>query len=233
MITPDRHLDEATCADLVLGLLPRLEGEAWRRHTSLCSRCEARLRAHAGASVRAQVEARALAGPGSRPLEAERPGVARVTRLRPHWLDASIVAAAAAVLLLVLMPRATKSPREAVRSEWLASPREMVRMRAEGALDPNLAQGFEAYGDRDLTGSVRLLRSAHATAAAEQARRLYLGHALLADGQPIEALAWLKSVDLAQLPEPWKAQATRALVAACRANAEHDRADSLERALQR
>ena len=233
MISVDRHLDESTCADLVLGLLPQGESAAWRRHAALCSECEVRLRAHAGASVRAQVEARALADRGSLAGAADSPGVVRLPRLRPNWLDASIVAAAAAVLLLVLVPRATKAPREAHRSEWLASPGEMVRMRAEGQLDPDLAQGFAAYGEHDLPGAIRHLRSAEANGAAEQARRLYLGHALLADGQPIEALAWLKSVELAQLPEPWRSQAERSLAAACRANGEHDRADSLERALPR
>jgi len=60
-------------------------------------------------------------------------------------------------------------------------------------------------------------------------RRLYLGHALLASEQPIEALAWLTSVEREQLPEPWRSQADRALMTAWRANGRHSQADSLQR----
>ncbi len=221
MSEPEHHLTDASCADLVLGLTPIAASDALLAHAERCPECETRLRAHAGASIRARAESGALADAaagddavkrGMMPLEL------RPLRSRPRWQDGAIVAAAAAVLLALVIPRMSPPTRALESSEWLQSPGEMVRTRADGAVDPRLAEGFEAYARRDLPGAVRALRAASAEGAAEQARRLYLGHALLASGESVEALSWLASLDLARLPEPWRSEAEAALAAAWRAN---------------
>ncbi len=52
----DAHLDDARCADLVLGLVPEGERAAALGHIASCPACEARLRAHVGAAERARAE---------------------------------------------------------------------------------------------------------------------------------------------------------------------------------
>jgi hypothetical protein len=221
MSLPPPHLDDARCADLVLGLLAPEARAAALAHLATCPDCEARLRAHTGAQVAAT-------------LAAPRPA-ARVVRLplgrrRGLMLTA---AAAAAVLLTLAVPRGLWRSTPPVPTAWLADPGEVVRMRAGAGADPRLESGLAAYRARELSRAITDLRAARVDGAAEQVRRLYLGHAFLADGQPREALAWLASVELTRLPEPWRTQAEDALVAAWRANAMSRSADSLERARAR
>lgn len=218
-----RHLDEACCADLVLGLMSRERQEQALAHAAQCAECESRLRAHAGASVGARVAHQAGARVAPLPVR-------QLLYAQRGWRGAAIAAAAAAVILVTLLP-ALDPPAPRMRaSEWLADPSEIVRTRTEGSVDPRLAEGLAAYERRDLVRAIVTLREVQVSGGAEQARRLYLGHALLASEQPIEALAWLSSVDLNALPEPWRTQAEHALAAAWRANGLPAPADSLERA---
>lgn len=222
MNDPHAHLDEACCADLVLGLLPPEHAERALAHAGQCAECEAMLRAHAGAAVAARVAQQPRAS--VLPLS-----VQRFLRGPRGWRGSAVAAAAAAVLLLALLPTRREPAPPQPPTPWLESASEWVRTRAEGALDPRLADGLAAYERRELTVAVATLREVQATGAAEQVRRLYLGHALLASEQPIEALAWLTSVEREQLPEPWRSQADRALMTAWRANGRHSQADSLQR----
>lgn len=222
----DRHLDEACCADLVLGLLPLEQQEQALAHAGRCAACEAMLRAHAGATVAARAAERGRASVLPLPVQ-------RFLAGPRGWRGAAIAAAAAAVLLVVMLPSRQGPAPAQPPTAWLEPPGELVRTRAEGTLDPRLADALAAYERRELATAVAALREVQATGAAEQVRRLYLGHALLADAQPIEALAWLSSVERDRLPEPWRTQAAEALVAAWRANGQPSPADSLERTLAR
>src|SRR5262249_23325328 len=52
----DWHLDDAVCADLVLGLLAAGARERAVRHAERCTPCAARLRAHVSAALRARAD---------------------------------------------------------------------------------------------------------------------------------------------------------------------------------
>lgn len=222
------HLDDSICADLVLGLLPRASADAALAHAERCAECEARLRAHAGASVRAHVEA---GSDGDAAREAAVIPLPPRSAPRPAWIATIAAGAAAALFLALAIPRLGREAPALSAPERLTSAREIVRTRADAALDPRLVEGLAAYERGEPNEAVQALRAASAAGAAEQVRRLYLGHALLSNAQPIEALAWLESVDLAQLPEPWHGEAVRSLAAAWRANGRHAQADSLARAI--
>jgi len=221
MSEPVRHLDDDTCATLVLGLASPDEHEAAVTHARTCVACETRLRAHAGAGVRARADLGTAAGPlrvvRSRPARRGRPLVVAAT-----------AAAAAAVITVFLMQ--APSLQTGAAPEWLTTPGELVRMRSESEIDESLRTGLEAYTRRDLPATITALRAANVSGGAEQARRLYLGHALLASGNAKEARGWLESLNLDALPEPWRAEARSSLAAAWRRTGRSRQADSLESA---
>jgi len=216
-----RHLDDDVCAALVLGLASASETEAAIAHARTCAPCETRLRAHAGAGVRARADV--AAGAGVRVVEPR--------GTRPVWPIVAATAAAAAVLAVFLM-RAPAPPTHTAPT-WLTTPGEFVRTRSEVPVDDALRAGLEAYARHDLPAAIRLLRAAHASGGSEQARRLYLGHALLASGAAAEARAWLESVDLDALPDPWREEARGSLAAAWRRTGRTRQADSIESAAPR
>lgn len=207
------HLSDAHCADLVLGLCDASRRAAADAHVRECAACRERLRAHAGASVRARADA--AAGVGIRLVR----GRSRAWR----WAAAAAVVIVAAAALLVRAPVRDPAPA------WLSSPDDIVTTRAEGSLDPALLDGLRAYARRDLPAAIAGLDAARANGAPEQARRLYLGHALHASGRYERAAEVLQSLDWDLLPEPWRSDARRTLAAAWRAGGQHARADSLER----
>jgi hypothetical protein len=137
--------------------------------------------------------------------------------------------AVAAALVAVFVVRAP-SQRTGAAPAWLTTPDEMVRTRSDLPTDDALRTGLEAYARHDLPVAIAALRSAKGSGGVEQARRLYLGHALLASGQPREAREWLERVDLDALPDPWREEARRSLAAAWRQTGSARQADSLESA---
>jgi hypothetical protein len=216
MNDPVRHLDDDTCAALVLGLASAAETEAATAHARTCAVCETRLRAHAGAGVRARADV--AGGAGVRVVEPR--------RRRSVWPIVAATAAAAAVLAVVLVRAPV--PRPSIAPEWLTTPGELVRTRSDAVVDDALRAGLEAYGRHDLPSAVAALRAAKVSGGAEQARRLYLGHALLASGNAKEARAWLESLNLEALPDPWRGEARRSLAAAWRLTGRTRQADSIE-----
>jgi hypothetical protein len=216
-----RHLDDDACAALVLGLASAAETEAATAHARTCAACETRLRAHAGAGVRARAD---LAdGAGVR--------VVGPRRTRSVWPIVAATAAAAAVLAVFLVR--TPAPPDRAAPAWLTTPGELVHTRSEVPVDDALRAGLEAYARHDLPAAITALRAAHTSGGSEQARRLYLGHALLASGEATEARAWLESVDLDALPDPWREEARRSLAAAWRRTGRTRQADSIESAAPR
>lgn len=210
----ERHLSDARCADLVLGLAgadARAEADA---HVRDCAMCRERLRSHAGATVRARVDA--AAGVGLR--------VVRPSRRAWGWGAAAAALVAVAALMLSRPAPRTNAPA------WLSDPGDVVTMRAEGSLDSALIRGLRAYAGHDLPGAIGALESASASGSAEQVRRLYLGHALLARGEAARAASVLETLDPNALPEPWRDEARRTLAEAWRRSGRGARADSLERA---
>lgn len=220
--TRERHLSDSLCADLVLGLLEGFEREQALDHARTCVECEERLRAHAGASERAQSDWTGHVSTAPVPL-------------RPKFalpLPALFAAAAALVAVLALPLVLRHGTREELAPQWLPSAGETVRLRGEGEPDAHLTAGLAAYEARDLPTAERELKAAHAEGAAETVRRLYLGNVLVARGRPQEASAVFGEVRWYQVPEPWRHEAARTWAQALRTVGDFARADSVERSLQ-
>lgn len=220
--TRERHLSDALCADLVLGLLEGFEREQALDHARTCDECESRLRAHAGASERAQADWAASVSATPVPM-------------RPKFalpLPALFAAAAALIAALSLPIVLRHGAREELAPQWLPSAGESVRLRGEGEPDAHLTAGLAAYEARDLETAERELMAARAEGAAETVRRLYLGNVLVARGRAQEASAVFGDVRWYQVPEPWRHQAARTWAQALRTVGDFARADSVERSLQ-
>jgi len=219
MIETGRHLDDDQCALLALGLATPSDHARAIAHARSCLVCEMRLRAHVAADVRAHADIAAAA----EPLQVLRPqAIARIV--------ATIATTAAAAALIAIFVVRAPAPKLHDAPEWLTTPGELVRMRSENAIDESLRAGLEAYARRDLPAAITALRAANVSGGAEQARRLYLGHALLASGNAKEARGWLERLRLDALPEPWRAEARSSLAAAWRRTGRSRQADSLESA---
>ncbi len=215
------HLDDARCADLVLGLLPAREREAALAHASECPACESRLRAHASAGERARADA-----PGRAtvtPLPAPRPR-------RTAWAALAAAAAAAIAVGVFTWPH-PGGPVDA--GPWLPDPGQEIRTRSDAATDPHLAAGLSAYRDRDLARACAELRAARTEGPAEALRKLYLGHAMLASGDADGAASVLRGVEWRFVPEPWRRDGFATLARALRASGHAGGADSVERVLAR
>lgn len=216
MHEPSPHLDDARCADIVLELLPAEARRTALAHASRCPACGARLRSHVAALSR---------------MHADLPAGGRVERWQRAWALAPAFAAAAALLLLVWWPRDTA--RHATRpTAWLSMPAEGVLLREGAAEDAHLAAGFAAYARHDLPVARRELEAAHASETTEQARRVYLAHVVLLEGDAARALALLRSVDWIELPAAVHRPAVELLAEAERATGHPASADSIQHALQ-
>lgn len=215
----DRHLDDARCADLVLGLLATAERERALRHAERCTPCATRLRAHVSATFRARADQ-----PGA-VLAIPRPRAAR------GWVF-GLAGGAAAVLVGVVLLMSRPASRPSAATHWLSTPSEGTLMRTGQPADPRLSAGFAAYARRDLAAAERDLEAAHASEGAEQARRLYLAHVLLLREDSRGALALLRSLDYTDLPATVSRDAVALLAQALRAEGSIGSADSLEHALR-
>jgi hypothetical protein len=223
----DPHLDDACCADLVLGLL---DAEARRRtlhHAATCPPCETRLRAHVGAAERARGDW-VLAG-----AAAPEPGpAARVVPLTPRrlWWRGALAAAALLLAALALPLLLTLAPERP--GSLLPQPGDAVLTREGEAADPRLTAGLEAWRRHDLATAERELSAARAGGSTDPIRRLYLADALLERGDARAALALLRGLDWKAIPEPWRRDGAGVLARALRATGANGAADSLERALR-
>ncbi len=218
MVDRTAHLDDLRCTDLVLGLLAPDERRDALAHASRCPACAERLRSHVAAVHRMRANL-----PGAR--------MGPVQRLPRAWALAPALAAAAALVLLVWWPRGAERIGGRTTS-WLAMPTDGVLLREGEAEDPHLAAGFAAYARHDLAGARRELEAAHASETAEQARRVYLAHVVLLQGDAGRALELLRSVTWIELPAGVHREATELLVQALRATGHPASADSLEHALR-
>jgi hypothetical protein len=213
------HLDDARCADLVLGLLDAEDAERDLAHAAACPACEARLRAHAAAHDRARARPRTNA-------KVLRPAV-------PWWKSprGAGLAAAAAVAVAVGAPLvAQRAARHEGAFAWLPAGSGVVQRAS--AIDPHLVAGLEAYARHDAGTAERELAAARASGSAEAARRVFLASAVLSRGDAERAIGLLESVNFDQdLPEPWRTEALRTLALAWRRAGRAGQADSLVREL--
>ena len=211
-----RHIDDASCADLALGLFAGAQRERAVQHAGTCEPCAVRLRSHIAAAQRTLADARSAR-------------TRRMARI-PAWAMLP-VAAAAAVLLVMAWPR-THLPLAKPDTRWLSAPTEGLLLREGQQEDPHLSAGFAAYARQDLMAAERELTAAHATGASEQARRLYLAHVLLLGSRESEALALLRSLSWAELPLAVQRDGVALLARALRATGASASADSLDHALR-
>jgi hypothetical protein len=219
---PQRHLSDAQCADLVVGLVPARVREAWLDHAAGCETCEARLKSHASAAERARADGLARASKATVAF----PGAWRGT----PWIA---LAAAAVLAVAVALPLLNPVPVPELGPPWLPAFGESVRTREGDAEDPRLTAGMRAYEAHDLMTAERELAAARATGATESMRRLYLAHARLALGQPRSSIELLRSLNWRSIPEPYRREGAVLLARALRANGEGSAADTIESTLRR
>lgn len=210
------HLDDARCADLVLGLLAPAERADATSHAVVCAVCAVRLRQHVSVHERWRTESRAVR------TQQGRPG---------HWPWGW--AAAAALVAVFMIPRMIPTPPPTVHEVRLAPPAEGVLMREGEAEDGHLRAGLDAYAAGDLVLAQRELEQARAKGSAEEARRLYLAQTLMSRGQASAALALLRSLNWLMLPSHVQHDAVALYARALRATGRPAAADSLEQALER
>ena len=211
-----QHLDDARCADIVLGLLTPAERADATSHAVACAVCAARLRRHASVHERWRTESECVPTPQ--------------WRAGPWpwgW------AAAAAMVAVFLIPRMIPTPRPTAHEVRLAAPAEGVLMREGEAEDRHLRAGLDAYAAGDLVLAQRELEQASAKGSAEEARRLYLAQTLMLRGETSDALALLRSLNWLLLPSHVQHDAVALYARALRASGRPASADSVEHALER
>ena len=209
-----RHIDDASCADLVLGLFDAPTRARALEHVAACEACALRLRSHARAHERANA--------GILQREPVRLPLRRVI------LFASAVAA---TFLAVVLWHGPSSQVPLDDAHWLPVPREGVLWREGQTENAHLAAGLSAYARRDVPGAARELEGAKTTGSGEQARRLYLSHVRLMQGREREAVVLLQSIEWNQLPVAVERDGVQLLARTLRATGAGVAADSLERAL--
>ena len=216
--TQSDHLDDAGCADLVVGLLPQSERARALAHAAGCPRCEAMLRAHVGATERAWFDS---------------PGRASATRRAIPLPSARAwtIAAAAVLAVVFATPRFLSHGDHAAADMMLPAPGAEVRTREGGLEDPHLAAGLAAYAARDLVIAERELWAARVEGSSETLRRLYLAQVRMARGDARAAAGLLRDLDWRTVPEPWRRDGVSLLARALRAIGADVSADSIEHSL--
>ncbi len=213
------HLDDARCADLALGLLESGERTQALAHAQVCAICEARLRAHVGATERAQADRLTLVD--TLPLRAARPQWGLITGGLAAAAAIAIVFAAPMLRPRALTPAATTLP----------VPGDEVLSRDSGVSDPHLAAGLAALRAHDMAGARRELTAANTTGTAEIVRRLYLAQVLEASSDASGALVQLRGVRFFDLPEPWRTSGAQLFARVLRRTGHTAAADSVEASL--
>jgi hypothetical protein len=219
------HPGDDLWLDVVNGLADASARSAALRHARDCASCARRLEEFAATHARGFARADAALG-GAR---AARPWRGDARRLLPVAAAVAAVLGAYAVWT-VSRPAAPPAPGTIA---WLPAPAADVLTRSarEDATDARLLEGLDAYAARDAGRARRLLATARAAGALEQVRLLYLGNAELQLGHPGRALAALRAVELARVPEPWRSEARWSMALALDGAGDPAAADSIRRAL--
>lgn len=241
-----RHLTEDTCRDLLGDLLSPAERRAALAHAAECPTCEDVLRACAGERERMRIrgyalgviEPRSATDPESRKVArprppAERPStgqemIDRLWGLVPtlRWGFAAGAVAVAALVLVLILPT-DRAPYSDLSRPLLPYQEEITLRGQPGPAGDALLQGLDAYTAGDLTTATDHLDSARADGPAELVRRIYLGSALLRQAEYARALEVLESVNLEQVPEPWRRETRWNLYLALRGSGRDPEADAL------
>lgn len=230
-----RHPSADQLLDLVLGLLPPELRRELLDHLGSCADCEQHLREISASHERARSrQVAVLGGPGVAVpgMDVAEPAPAP----RSRWLGPSLAIAAAlvAVTTLFVMSRPPSSPTvPAPVVAWLPRPDPGVLARggAANGADSLMLVGLAAYERHELALARRSLEGAHTSGVMEQVRRVYLANTLLQLGAALPALDQLRSLDYAQLPEPWRSESRWALGQALAGSGHSEQADSLMRQL--
>lgn len=225
------HPDDDLLLDLVSGLISGGERNATLAHLRECGSCASRLREFAATHERAY--AHAAAAIADWPEERRDVHVLRVppplaSRPSPALLVAAGLIAVVGVTAALWLSARQRAPAGGPVA-WLPSPEANVLTRdsSEAPPDPRIVEGLAAYRLHDAATARRLLERSRAQGALEQVRRLYLGNADLQLGQPGAALDVLESVDLGEVPEPWRSEAEWSLSLAYSRTGRTRAADSL------
>lgn len=209
-----RHLDDSRCADLALGLLAGRERDDAVAHAVVCAECAVRLRHHIATQERWVTESGAMSRPGR----------------RRHW--PAPLAAAAALIAVLTVPRIVMRPAAIAEGPRLVAPAEGVLMREGESEDPHLRAGLEAYAAGDLERAELELGTANAAGIADEARRLYLAQVKLLRGDEAAALGLLRGLRWEALPSHVSRDAVALYARVLRASGRPASADSLEQALE-
>ncbi len=185
------HLTDDELVDLSLRLLAPEEVQRSLEHAEACSACANRLQQHLG-----DVESLR----GRRPSAGQTTSGARHRPRRMRWMVSGGALAAAAIVLLMLVPRGPDHL-------WLDVSPELITRSTEASAPAALRAGLERYADRDAPGTIELLQGLELSPELARVRDCYLGSALQQAGRAREAAEVLTPlVQEGLLPQPWRKQ---------------------------
>jgi len=238
-MSPERpvHPGDDRLLDLALGLLGPEEARAERAHLASCPACAARVRESAAslAWARAQAGDRTAVLASAEFTDAVATRAPRAARrpARGRWL--LLAAAFLAIAGTFVLLRPILRPAGWSRDIHALPVSEVVGLargeRGEDGADSTMRRGLDAYARGDWEGARRALAGFATTGPAEQARRIYLGSALLELGRAADAAATLSRVEPVQVTEPWRSESRWMLAQALARSGRRASADSLLRAL--
>lgn len=252
------HLDEDVLLDLIHGLLSPPRREQAIAHAAGCLRCGRLLQERVAERERLRARRRLRRTPGGKLevdlLTSQAVGGSRIplqvdeSNLRRRWqgpLDRlrsprvrgvgfALIGAALAALA-ILWPR-RETPRIDPPLFWIEAPQRagvLATLRGPGG-DENLAAlaaGVEAYERHDVETAIRVLREAECAESFDIYRRVYLASALAHRGDHAEALALLRDLPLAVIPDEWGREGRWTMLVCLQALGRSASADSLSRLL--
>lgn len=241
----DMHLTEDQCLDLLRNLMPEAERETALSHLVVCADCEEFFRERFAEQerLRAAGELQRKADGGltfesiEPPVEEERPSLWDSVRRvigsfrRPQVQIASGLVVAAAIVVLLVLPRQPSGP-DFAELHWLPGHSEDLLFRTVlEAAGPDFKEALEAYSRRDLNRAIDALERTNVTGILDAIRLIYLGSALTWDGQYEKAVEILTEVSAPAIPDPWGSEARWSLYVALKGSDQVASADSLLRVL--
>lgn len=247
------HLDEDSCLSLLHGLLPRDAAEELLAHMAECPECESLFLERAGERERLRASRVLRSLPNGELVlerredataegpETEAPRTPREAgwvlvwesmraRLRRPAVNIPLgLAAAAAVLLLVILPRPA-GPPDVPALGWLPSYRAGVVPRPvePGEPSPDLLAGMTAYDERQIEAAIEHFQRA---TDADVARPVYLGSALAHNQQYAEAATILSRLKPESVIDEWFVATYQTLYVALMRSGSESQADSLLQAI--
>ena len=195
-----QHLAPDCCLDLAAGLVPEHERADMLAHAGQCAHCETMLRESFGDRWRAEVG-------GTRVAPAA--GVGFAERIRGFGLRRALPFAACLVLVIVgaalLLDRRGADPDNPPRLFALPSLNAELTFRSYEELDSGrlFADGLRAYQQQRFDRASELLDGSDVPEYLERYRGLYLGSALVFQGQYRRAAEILIPLSEQVFPEPW------------------------------